>query len=227
MEYTKSEHHVWKKVLGNLWKVQSKYALPEYFGYFDKVGLSRHLPPDVKKINDLLNCYTDYGTVVVDGLLEPVVYFKYISEYKQPITTFLRTINNLEYTPDPDMVHEIVGHVPMLFNSYVARLNNMLAVASLTANTEQLKQLTQIYWYTIEFGLVEECGVKAYGAGLLSSYGELAHAFESPNVSWEEFNIDNIVTSEYSYDTMQNKLFVAKSFNQIIKEVDIWLNSGF
>jgi len=138
-------------------------------------------------------------------------------------TQYIRHASHPEYTPEPDIIHEVVGHIPMFADADFVAFSRLLGQAAGHATPEQMPALERLYWFTIEFGLIEEQGqTKIYGAGLLSSFGEMPHALSS-HVDRLPFSIEKVIASDYTFSEMQNKLFVIKLFAALKKEVELWL----
>ena len=133
-------------------------------------------------------------------------------------TQYIRHHSRPEYTPEPDIVHEAIGHIPMFTNSNFADYSQFIGHGARIATDEQIEELGRLYWFTVEFGLVENAGeIKAYGAGLLSSFGELAHAF-SDEVERRPFDLEQVINTPYDYSEMQPVLYVIPSYAEL-KEV--------
>jgi phenylalanine-4-hydroxylase len=137
-------------------------------------------------------------------------------------TQYIRHHSMPLYTPEPDVVHELIGHATSFFRPEIVRLTRLFGEAALNANEETLRQLERVYWYTLEFGVAREgSDVKAYGAGLLSSFGELGR-FES-QAELKAFDIAEIARTNYDPTNYQKQLFVAPSFSEMEKRVGGWL----
>jgi phenylalanine-4-hydroxylase len=133
-------------------------------------------------------------------------------------TQYIRHTSRPEYTPEPDIVHESIGHIPMFTNRSFADFSQYIGHGARIATDDQLEELGRLYWFTVEFGLIEEDGeTKAYGAGLLSSYGELENAF-TDNVERRPFDLNEVVKTTYDYSDMQPVLYVVPSYSYL-KEV--------
>jgi phenylalanine-4-hydroxylase len=133
-------------------------------------------------------------------------------------TQYIRHHSRPEYTPEPDIVHEAIGHIPMFTNPNFADYSQFIGHGARIATDEQIEELGRLYWFTVEFGLVEDKGdVKAYGAGLLSSFGELEHAF-SDKVERRPFDLEQVIKHDFTYSDMQPVLYVIPSYAEL-KEV--------
>ena len=133
-------------------------------------------------------------------------------------TQYIRHHSRPDYTPEPDIVHEAIGHIPMFTNQNFADYSQFIGHGARIATDEQIEELGRLYWFTVEFGLVEDAGeIKAYGAGLLSSFGELEHAF-SDEVERRPFDLEQVINTPYNYSDMQKVLYVIPSYAEL-KEV--------
>ena len=225
VRYTEAETEVWRAVVDRLLDLHEAFAASTHLAGFRRLGLQAAHPPVPGQLSSRLLAETGFGLVLTDGLLDARVFLTHLGRRRQPCTVYLRHGSRPDYTPEPDLVHEAVGHAPMLTDPEAARLNEIIGQAAATASSAQLRALLRLYWFTLEFGLVEERGgLRAYGAGLLSSFGELPHAF-SEAVSRRPFRIAEIIEQEYAHDRMQDVLFVAPSLGAILADVQSWLGS--
>ena len=225
VQYTEAETEVWRAVMDRLSSLHEMHAASIYQAGFRRLGLSASRPPVPGSLARRLREETGFGLVLTDGLLDARVFLTHLGNRRQPCTVYLRHGSRPDYTPEPDLVHEAVGHAPMLTDPDAARLNEVVGHAAATASARQLQALLRLYWFTLEFGLVEErAGLRAYGAGLLSSFGELPHAFADA-VDRRPFDLPAIVEQEYAHDRMQDVLFVAPSLGVVLGEVQSWLGS--
>lgn len=225
VHYTDEETAVWRAVLARLSNLHEVHAASAYLEGFRRLGLNASRPPAPRSLSNRLKEQTGFSLVLTDGLLDARVFLTHLGRRRQPCTVYLRHGSWPDYTPEPDLVHEAVGHAPMLTDPDAARLNELIGRAAATAPPRQLQALLRVYWFTLEFGLVEErSGLRAYGAGLLSSFGELPHAF-SDAVSRRPFRIDEVIAQEYAHDRMQDVLFVAPSLGLALRDVERWIAS--
>lgn len=224
VQYTAEETRVWGAVMDRLSGLHETLAASTYLEGFRRLGMSAARPPAPGALARELNEQTGFGLVLTDGLLDARVFLTHLGNRRQPCTVYLRHGSRPDYTPEPDLVHEAVGHAPMLTDVNAARLNEVIGQAAAHASPRQLQALLRIYWFTLEFGLVEErSGLRAYGAGLLSSFGELPHGF-SDAVERRPFHLGEIIEQDYFHDRMQDVLFVAPSLSAILVEIETWLS---
>lgn len=225
VQYNEDETEVWRAVMDRLSNLHEIHAASAYLQGFRRLGLSLSRPPVPGSLARRLKEQTGFGLVLTDGLLDARVFLTHLGERRQPCTVYLRHGSRPDYTPEPDLVHEAVGHAPLLTDPDAARLNQVIGQAAAPASARQLRALLRLYWFTLEFGLVEErAGLRAYGAGLLSSFGELPHAF-SEAVDRRPFRLEAVIEQDYAHDRMQNVLFVAPSLGAVLAEVQPWLKS--
>ena len=226
VQYTADETKVWSAVMDRLSGLHETFAASTYLEGFRRLGMSPARPPAPGSLARELNRETGFGLVLTDGLLDARVFLTHLGNRRQPCTVYLRHGSRPDYTPEPDLVHEAVGHAPMLTDPHAARLNEVIGKASALASPRQLECLLRLYWFTLEFGIVEERkGLRAYGAGLLSSFGELPHAF-SDAVERRPFDLRQIIQQTYHHDRMQDLLFVAPSLAAILRDIETWLSTG-
>ena len=154
----------------------------------------------------------------IEGLVETRGFLSWLSYRTMLCTQYIRHHSQPAYTPEPDIVHESIGHIPMFTNQNFADFSQFIGLGARIATDQQLEHLGRLYWFTVEFGMVEHEGdVKAYGAGLLSSFGELEHAF-SDEVERRPFDLEQVINHEYTYSDMQPVLYVIPSYAEL-KEV--------
>lgn len=224
IRHTASEVAVWRAVMDRLASVHEAHAASSYRQGFHRLGLSIAHPPAPGELADRLRRETGFGLVLTDGLLDARVFLTHLGKRIQPCTVYLRHGSRPDYTPEPDLVHEAIGHAPMLTDPDAARLNEVIGAAAVAASARQLQALLRLYWFTLEFGLVEEKdGLRAYGAGLLSSFGELPHAFTDA-VDRRPFDLEEAIEQTYAHDRMQDVLFVAPSLARVLSQVETWLS---
>lgn len=223
VQYTEEETAVWRAVMDRLSSLHEEHACAPYLEGVRRLHISAARPPLPGSLATRLRQETGFGLVLTDGLLDARIFLSHLGRRRQPCTVYLRHGSRPDYTPEPDLVHEAIGHTPMLTDKDAARLNEVIGQAASTASDRQLQALLRLYWFTLEFGVVEERrGLRAYGAGLLSSFGELPHAF-SDAVERRPFRLEEVIEQDYAHDRMQDVLFVAPSLKAISVQVEDWL----
>lgn len=175
--YTPTETSVWTTVFDQLTGLYETHASREYLDGFRAIGFRRDELPQLADIDAVLSRRTGFRVLPVAGLVESRDFLASLSQRIFPATQYVRHHSVPHYTPEPDVMHELLGHIPMLATQEYADLTQKIGEASLGATDEQIERIGRLYWYTVEFGLVrQDGGLRAYGAGLLSSFGELQHA---------------------------------------------------
>jgi phenylalanine-4-hydroxylase len=218
VEYNSREQRVWRYVAEELEELQQKYASPFYLRAKKDLGITTERIPQLSEMNRRLKELTGFRLAPIEGLVETRGFLSWLSYRVMLCTQYIRHHSEPAYTPEPDIVHEAIGHIPMFTNPNFADYSQFIGHGARIANDRQLEELGRLYWFTIEFGLVEHEGeIKAYGAGLLSSFGELEHAF-SDKVERRKFDLEEVINQDYSYSDMQKLLYVIPSYAEL-KEV--------
>ena len=218
VEYTEKEQGIWRHVAERLQELHQKHASPFYLKAKRDLGISTDRIPQLSEMNRRLNELTNFRLAPVEGLVDTRAFLSWLSWRTMLSTQYIRHHSRPEYTPEPDIVHEAIGHIPMFTNPNFADYSQFIGHGARVANDEQLEALGRLYWFTVEFGMVEHEGdVKAYGAGLLSSFGELEHAF-SDKVERRPFDLEEVIATPFEYSEMQTLLYVIPSYAEL-KEV--------
>ena len=181
--------------------------------------------PRFSDINELLaGSGTGWKIVAVNGLLSDVMFFEMLARRAFPVTWWIRTAQQIEYIQEPDLFHDLFGHVPLLLDPRYADMMKAFGTlgVQLSANPEAMIALGRIYWHTVEFGLIRDHGhIRAFGAGLMSSAGEIAHALSSDPIR-RSFDIINASKTPYKIDAYQPKYFVLDGFDQLEDALERW-----
>lgn len=226
VDYSAREQRVWRYVAEELEELQQKYASPFYLRAKKDLGIRTDRIPQLSEMNRRLKELTGFRLAPIEGLVETRGFLSWLSYRVMLCTQYIRHHSQPAYTPEPDIVHEAIGHIPMFTNPNFADYSQFVGHGARIANEQQLAELGRLYWFTIEFGLVEHEGdIKAYGAGLLSSFGELEHAF-SDKVERRPFDLEQVINHEFTYSDMQKILYVIPSYAEL-KEVTRKYIEGF
>ncbi|MGE3467113.1 MAG: phenylalanine 4-monooxygenase [Pyrinomonadaceae bacterium] len=218
VDYTEAEQGVWRHVASELEELHQKHASPFYLRAKRDLGISNDRIPQLTEMNRRLRELTNFRLAPIEGLVDTRAFLSWLSWRTMLSTQYIRHHSRPEYTPEPDIVHEAIGHIPMFTNPAFADYSQFVGHGARIANDKQLDELGRLYWFTVEFGLVEHEGdIKAYGAGLLSSFGELEHAF-SDKVERRPFNLEQVINHEFTYSDMQPVLYIIPSYAEL-KEV--------
>jgi len=215
VDYNDEEQGIWRHVATRLEELHEKYASPFYLRAKNDLGITTERIPQLSEMNRRLKELTGFRLAPIEGLVETRGFLSWLSYRVMLSTQYIRHHSRPDYTPEPDIVHESIGHIPMFTNPAFADYSQFIGHGARIANDQQLEQLGRLYWFTVEFGLVEHEGdIKAYGAGLLSSYGELEHAF-SDNVDRRAFDLEEVINHDYTYSDMQPVLYVIPSYREL------------
>ena len=218
VDYTEEEQGIWQHVATRLEELHQKHASPFYLKAKKDLGITTTRIPQLSEMNRRLKELTGFRLAPIEGLVETRGFLSWLSYRVMLSTQYIRHHSRPEYTPEPDIVHESIGHIPMFTNPNFADYSQFVGHGARIASDKQLEELGRLYWFTIEFGLVEHEGdIKAYGAGLLSSFGELEHAF-GDEVERRPFDLEQVINTDYDYSEMQPILYVIPSYAEL-KEV--------
>lgn len=223
IDYTSEETRIWRDVSPKLDQLHRKHASSIYLQAKRDLGISETEIPQLRRLSEMLQLgKTNMHLVPAEGPLAYRTFYSYIAQRGFPVTQFLRHGSHPEFTPEPDMIHDCLGHVPPLVNSDYAELLVLIAKAANTTSCgEHLLALKRFSWYSIEFGLIEELGeTKVFGAGILSSTGEIPFSLFSQDVSRRPFVTDVVIETDYDPSRMQDHLFVIPSFAFLRNEVE-------
>jgi len=214
VEYTEDEQSVWRTVWQHLDGLHAKYACQAYRECADLVSLDRERIPQLAEVNKVLRRTTGFTMKPVAGLVSDRTFLGHLGRGIFLATQYIRHASRPLYTPEPDVVHELVGHAATFCHPEFARLNRLFGKAADVADDERLSRIARLYWYTLEFGACREGrDVKVVGAGLLSSFGELGR-FETA-CELRAFDPDAIASTKYNPTDYQKTLFVADSFAEL------------
>lgn len=216
--YTPQDHAVWR----TLYERQTA-LLPGRASDAFVEGM-KHLPmdaaqiPDFRALNEVLMPQTGWQVVAVPGLVPDDVFFEHLAHRRFPSGNFIRQANQLDYLQEPDVFHDVFGHVPMLMNPVMADFIQAYGVGGLRAKSlDALDLLARVYWYTVEFGLVREHGgLRIYGAGIASSFSESLYALDSPAPQRIGFDLQRVMRTLYRIDDLQQTYFVLDSLDTLL-----------
>ena len=222
IEYTPEETRIWREVSPKLDELHQKYACQIYLKAKRELNITRDEIPQLRHLSERLGPVTNMHLVPAEGALPYRTFYQYIGERGFPVTQFIRHGSHPEFTPEPDMIHDCLGHVPPLMHRDYAELLVLIGKAvSTTTRGEQVLALKRFSWFSIEFGLIEEQGqTKVFGAGILSSTGEIPYSLFSPEVTRQPFVTDVVINTDYDPSRMQDRLFVAPSFPFLRQELE-------
>ena len=217
--YTKDDHALYRRLFERQSKLVPRYACPEWQDAIAGLDASREIPR-FHDVSRKLRKATGWEIVAVPGLIPDDAFFGHLANRRFPVTVWLRRPEEFDYIVEPDVFHDFFGHVPLLFDPTYANHLYEYGKGGLKAmRLDAVKMLARLYWYTIEFGLMKTPqGVRAYGAGLLSSGGELAYCVEDPRPRRLPFDLERIMRTDYRIDRFQDTYFVIESFEHLMRE---------
>jgi len=217
--YTPAEHALWRKLYDRQMRLVPQYACEEFLHALDRLEVSGGVPR-FETISRKLRRATGWELVAVPGLIPDLAFFEHLANRRFPVTNWLRRPQEAEYVVEPDVFHDFFGHVPLLFDPVYADYMAAYGAGGLkAAQLDSLKHLARLYWYTVEFGLLRTPeGLRVYGAGLLSSAGEILYAAESAEPRRVKFDLERLLRTEYRIDRFQDTYFVIDGFEQLIAD---------
>jgi phenylalanine-4-hydroxylase len=214
--YTDEQHTVWAELVGRMLPELEKHAARAYLDGFEIIGLRRDRLPNLAAISARLTPRTGWNSTPVSGFLPAPAFFEMLANRLFPTTTWLRSRDSLEYTPEPDIFHDVFGHVPMHAHAVFADfLEHYGRVCAGIQDAGVLEKLGRLFWYTVEFGLIRERNeIKVYGSGLISSCAECRNVMEGHCVV-RDFSLDEVLNTPVKVDELHKLLFTVSSFGQI------------
>ncbi|XP_004525616.1 tyrosine 3-monooxygenase [Ceratitis capitata] len=229
IEYTDVEIKTWRSVLLTVIDLSKKHACQEYRAAFQKLRdeeiFVEHRLPQLQEMSDFLRRNTGFTLRPAAGLLTARDFLASLAFRIFQSTQYVRHVNSPYHTPEPDCIHELLGHMPLLADPSFAQFSQEIGLASLGASDDEIEKLSTVYWFTVEFGLCKEHGqVKAYGAGLLSSYGELLHAI-SDKCEHRAFEPASTAVQPYQDQEYQPIYYVAESFEDAKDKFRRWVST--
>jgi len=219
--YGAAEHAVWKTLYDRQSKVLPGRACDEFLDGLKKLQLVSDQIPDLERMSDRLEKITGWRVVAVPSLVPDDIFFDHLANRRFPAGQFIRKPEELDYLEEPDIFHDVFGHVPMLAHPVFADYMEAYGKGGQRAMTEfhALKNLARLYWYTVEFGLIEKPeGFRIYGSGIVSSRTESIYAVESPSPNRIGFDLERVMRTEYRIDDFQESYFVIGSFDELFQE---------
>ncbi len=221
-DYTEEEQETWRILFRRQLTVLPGRACDEFLEGLAMMQFPADRIPALKDVHQVLQKTTNWGVARAPGLLHEEVFFEALSRRVFPCTDYIRPRHELDYTPAPDLFHDIFGHTPMITHPEFADFYQDIGKAAGNAEGPVRRQLERIYWFTVEFGLIRSKeGLRIYGNGILSSYKELQHSLTDA-VEKRPFDPDVVAEQEYDVWHMQPLLFVIDSFEQLQEQFYDW-----
>jgi phenylalanine-4-hydroxylase len=218
-QYTEADHDTYRRLYERQEALLPGLACDEFIAALPSLGAKDRIP-HFEDINERLRKATGWEIVTVPGLIPEVPFFTLLANRKFPVTDWIRTPEEFDYIVEPDVFHDLFGHVPLLFNPVFADFVQRYGQGGLKAHELGVcEQLSRLYWYTIEFGLLAQPdGLRAYGAGILSSSGELNYAVNSPEPQRVRLDLQRVMRTRYKIDTYQQTYFVIDSIDDLLQQ---------
>ncbi len=224
VEYTAEENAVWAHIYKKLESLQQQHAWSEYLKGKAALELDPRHMPQLVELDKRISATYGIRLVPAEGLLDTRDFHGLLSKGIMPCTQFIRHHAHPEYTPEPDAVHDVLGHLPPLMHKEYGEITRLIGKGVRASQDDALWQWDKIYWFTIEYGLIVEQGkIKAFGAGLLSSYSELTHCFTDA-VEKRPLSISEIVRTDYDPTQLQPILYVIPSLAELNEQLTDWIS---
>ena len=216
--YTAEEHAVWDTLFARQAAMLPGRAAPEFLSGLDILHLSRPGIPNFEELSEKLMKASGWQVVAVPGLVPDDVFFEHLANRRFVAGQFIRRPDQLDYLQEPDVFHDVFGHVPMLAHPVFADYMQAYGQGGLRAQKfNAIHKLARLYWYTVEFGLIRNGdGLNIYGAGIVSSRGESIFALDDPSPNRIAFDMERVMRTDYRIDDYQQTYFVIDSFEQLL-----------
>lgn len=237
--YSEENHEAWRRLFARMGPRWERYGNAPFLKGLDSLSLDPNRVPRLEDVNRFLCPLTGFQAKPVSGYVPAYLFFDCLRNREFPTTITVRRSDALDYLPEPDIFHDIAGHVPMhtdrAFADALVRFGEVARAAAegttdVHVLASRIRALARFFWFTVEFGLMDGAdGLKAYGSGLLSSYGELEHAIESPLVQRYPLQIEWVINQTFEINRYQPLLFTLPSFEVLFEDVGVlesWMKEG-
>lgn len=246
--YSEANHEAWRRLYARMVDRWRRYANDRFLEGIDNLCLDSARVPRLEDVNRFLSPLTGFKAKPVSGYVPSFMFFDCLRNREFPTTITIRDAATLDYLPEPDIFHDIAGHVPMhtdrAFADTLVRFGDCAhtaveIVAGIKDEAEKIRRTTSIFqamarffWFTVEFGLMRSrdgTGLRVYGSGLLSSYGEIAHSIDSPEVQRYPMQLEWVVNQHFEIDRYQPLLFIVDSFDhlfELVGQLEQWMKAG-
>jgi phenylalanine-4-hydroxylase len=217
--YTAEEHGVWRTLFDRQTRLLPGRACDEFVQGMRDLPIGPDQIPDFRRMSDVLMKRTGWQVIAVPGLVPDEVFFDHLANRRFPSGNFIRKPNELDYLEEPDVFHDVFGHVPMLMNPAIADYIQAYGQGGLRAQRlGKLPNLARVYWYTVEFGLLRQSeGLRIYGAGIASSYTESIFAINDPSPNRIGFDLERVMRTHYRIDDFQESYFVIDDLDELLE----------
>jgi phenylalanine-4-hydroxylase len=220
--FTAEEHRVWDLLFARQQAALRGRAVADFEAGLDVLRLSKPGIPELDELNERLFARTGWEVVSVPGLVPDDIFFAHLAKRRFPAGNFIRRADQLDYLEEPDVFHDVFGHVPLLALPAMADFMQRLGELGLDAlSRDRMHRLARLYWYSVEFGLAREGGgTKIFGAGILSSFGESRFALDSSEPHRPDFELRRVLRTQYRSDAFQQSYFVIDGFDSLLRAID-------
>lgn len=223
--YTDDEHAVWRALFTRQRELLQKRACPEFLAGLELMRFSTDRIPSLLAVHRSLQAKAGWSLALAPGLLAPEDFYGALARRVFASTDYIRGRHEMDYTPAPDLFHDVFGHTPLITDRHFGNFYQKFGQVALRASGQVHKWLASFYWFTVEFGLIQtRDGLRIYGNGILSSYKEVEHSL-GPEVKRLPFNPQQMAEQPSDISVMQPVLFVIESFEQLEREFDRWARS--
>lgn len=219
-KFTADEHDIWRTLYRRQLNILPRRAISLFMESLSTLGISQERIPDFATVNEILMKRSGWQVVPVPGLIPDEPFFELLANRRFPAGNFMRTRAQMDYIQEPDVFHDLFGHVPILADPVFGDYMEAYGKGGLkAAKLGTIDKLARLYWYTVEFGLIQEPqGLRIYGAGILSSPVESVFCLESPSPHRIKFDLKRVLQTHYQIDDFQDNYFVIDSFKQLFNE---------
>jgi phenylalanine-4-hydroxylase len=244
--YSAENHETWRRLYARMQPLWRQYANPHFLRGVENLAFRPDRIPRLSEINHFLAPLTGFHAKAVSGYVPAFTFFDCLRNREFPTTITIRSLDSLDYLPEPDIFHDVAGHVPMhtdkAFADALVRFGDCAHTAAEMAAsisdpkertatlTSIIKAMARFFWFTVEFGLMRSGNeLKVYGSGLLSSFGEIQHSIESPNVQRHPIRLEWAINQSFEIDHYQPLLFIVDSFDHLfdlVGELEQWMRAG-
>jgi phenylalanine-4-hydroxylase len=221
--YAPAQHAVWATLYKRQSALLAGRACDEYVRGMRALPIGADQIPDFRRLSDALMKATGWQVVAVPGLVPDEVFFEHLANRRFPAGNFIRRADELDYLEEPDVFHDVFGHVPMLMHPVIADYIQAYGQGGLRAlRLGKLAQLARVYWYTVEFGLVQQAdGLRIYGSGIASSSAESVFSIDDDSPHRVRFNLDRVMRTKYRIDDFQETYFVIRDLDELLELAQI------
>jgi phenylalanine-4-hydroxylase len=218
--YTSAEHAMWDRLFERQAGMLPSRVVPQFIAGLDVLHLTRPGIPNFDELSERLMKATGWQVVAVPGLVPDRVFFEHLANRRFVAGRFIRTPEQIDYLQEPDVFHDVFGHVPLLAHPIFADYMQAYGEGGLRADgLGAIERLARLYWYTVEFGLIRHGGdLKLYGAGIVSSYAESVFALDDPSPNRIGFGLKRLMCTPYRIDDFQQTYFVIDSFDDLLRQ---------